>query len=69
MIDRPKIDREAIEAKARQLEEAIDETQQAVRSGAMMAAIGVGAVVALSYVLGQRKGKSSSAHIEIHRLK
>ena len=63
------IDREVIEAKARQLEEAIDETQQAVKSGAMMVAIGVGAVVALSYVLGRRKGKSSSAHIEIHRLK
>ena len=62
------IDREAIEAKARQLEEALVETSESVKSTAMMAALGVGVVVVVAYLLGRRKGKKGGARIEIHKL-
>ena len=62
------IDREAIEAKARQLEDALSETRESVKSTAMMAAIGVGAIIIVAYVLGRRKGKRAGARIEIHKL-
>ncbi len=62
------IDREAIEAKARELEDALTETQESVKSTAMLAAIGVAAIVAIAYVMGRRKGKRSGARIEIHKL-
>jgi hypothetical protein len=63
------IDREQLEAKARQLEDAIGQTQKAVKSGAMMVVIGVGAAVAVAYFLGRRKGSARSARIEIRKLK
>ena len=62
------VDREAIEAKARELEEALTETQEAVKSTAMMAAIGVAVALVLVYFFGKRKGKKAGARIEIHKL-
>ena len=62
------IDREAIEAKARQLEEAIAETQESLKSKAMIAAIAAGAIVIAAYLLGRRRGKRGGARIEIHKL-
>ena len=62
------IDRADIEAKAKQLEDALTQTQESVKSAAMMTAIGVGAVVVLAYFMGRRKGKKGAAKIEIHRL-
>ena len=62
------IDREAIEAKARQLEGALVETRESVKSTAMMAALGVGVIVVIAYLLGRRKGKKGGARIEIHKL-
>jgi len=62
------IDREAIETKARQLEEALVETRESVKSTAMMAALSVGVVVVIAYLLGRRKGKKGGARIEIHKL-
>ena len=64
----PMIDREAIEAKARELEDALGQTQESLKSAAMMAAVGVGAIVAIAYWMGRRKGKKSGARIEIHKL-
>ena len=62
------IDRGAIEAKARQLEDALSETRESLKSTAMLATIGVGLVVLIAYLLGRRKGKKSGARIEIHKL-
>ena len=62
------IDRKALEAKARQLEEALVETRESVKSTSMVAALGAGVVMVVAYLLGRRKGKKGGARIEIHKL-
>ncbi len=62
------IDRDAIEAKARQFEDALSETKESVQSVAMMAAAGVTVIILVAYLLGRRRGKRSGARIEIHKL-
>lgn len=63
------IDRQAIEDKAKQLEDALVQTQESVKNGAMLTAIGVGAVIAVAYFMGRRGGKRKGrARVEIHRL-
>lgn len=62
------IDRDAIEAKARQFGDALSETKESVQSVAMMAAAGVTVIILVAYLLGRRRGKRSGARIEIHKL-
>ncbi len=62
------IDRADIEAKAREIEEAITEAGESMRSTATMTTIGLLAAVTIAYLAGRRRGRSKSARIEIHRL-
>ncbi len=63
------IDRAALEAKARQLEEAVNETQESLKSKAALAAVAVGVVIVGAYLMGRRKGKKTGgARVEIHKL-
>ena len=62
------IDREAIEAKARELEDAINQAGESARSTTTMTALGLLAAVAVAFLAGRRRGKSKGARIEIHRL-
>ena len=62
------IDRDAIEAKARELEEAINEVGESARSTTTMTALGVLAALVAAFLAGRRRGRSKGARIEIHRL-
>ena len=62
------IDRQAIEDKARELEEALDETQESLKSAALLGAVGVAVIIVVAYLLGRRRGKKAGARIEIHKL-
>ncbi len=62
------IDRDAIEAKAREIEEALTEAGESVRSTAALTTVGILTAVAVAYLAGRRRGRSKSARIEIHRL-
>ena len=62
------IDRDTIEAKARELEEAISQAGESARSTATMATLGVLAAVVTAFLAGRRRGRSKGARIEIHRL-
>ena len=65
----PRITREDIETKLRQLKGDADEVAQANKTnGLMVAALGAVVVIALAYFLGRRKGKKRSAFVEIRRL-
>lgn len=65
----PRITREDIETKLRQLKGDTDEVvEQNKTSGLVVAAIGVVVVIALAYFLGRRRGKKKSAFVEIRRL-
>lgn len=62
------VERADLEAKLREIQEAVDETKRSA------AGIGVAAVAAavllllIVYLLGRRKGKQGSARLEIYRL-
>ena len=67
--DTPRITREDIETKLRQLKGDTDEVvEQNKTNGIIAAVIGGVVVIALAYFLGRRRGKKKSAFVEIRRL-
>jgi hypothetical protein len=57
-----------IEAKARELEAAIDETKDAAQNTAVIAGVVVAAIVLVAFLVGRRRGKRSKAVVEIYRV-
>lgn len=57
-----------IEAKARELEAALDETRESAQNTAVVAGVVVAVVIALAFLVGRRKGKRSKALIEVYRV-
>ncbi|MFP3913478.1 MAG: hypothetical protein ACLFWM_01265 [Actinomycetota bacterium] len=57
-----------IEAKAREIQDALEETKESAQNTAVIAGVVIAVVVLLSFVLGRRKGKKSKAVIEVYRL-
>jgi hypothetical protein len=65
----PRITREDIESKLRQLKGDTEQVAQAQKTNGIIAAvIGGIALVALVYFFGRRSGKKKSAFVEIRRL-
>ena len=65
----PRITREDIETKLRQLKGDTDEVIESNKTnGLVIAAVGGLVVIALAYFLGRRRGKKKSAFVEIRRL-
>lgn len=65
----PRITREDIETKLRQLKGDTEETAREQKTnGIIVAVLGGVALIALAYFLGRRKGKKKSAFVEIRRL-
>lgn len=62
------IERRDIEAKARELEEAVFEAGEAMRSTAVKKGLGAAAALAAVFLAGRRRGRSRGARIEVHRL-
>ena len=63
------IDRNQIEAKARQLEEAIGETKQSVQNTAVLAGVAIVAVVAIAFMVGKRRNRPGKTVVEVYRVK
>lgn len=57
-----------IEAKAREIQDALEETRESAQNTAMLAGVAVAVVVLLAFVWGRRKGKRSQAVIEVYRV-
>lgn len=62
------VSRDDIEAKARQLVDAVDETKESVRNKAVIAAIAVGVVVAGAFIIGRRRGSRNKTVVEVYRV-
>ena len=62
------LSREDIEAKARQLVDAVDETKESVRNKAMIAAIAVAVVVVAAFIIGRRRGSRNKTVVEVYRV-
>lgn len=62
------VSREDIEAKALELVGAVDETKEQAKNTAILGAVAVAGLVALSFVVGRRRGKRNKTVVEVYRV-
>jgi hypothetical protein len=62
------ISRSDIEAKARELVGAVDETRESVKNTAMLAGIAVAGIIAAAFVMGRRRGSRNKTVVEVYRV-
>lgn len=62
------ISRVDIEAKARQLVAAVDETKESAQDKAVLGAIAVAAVVVGAFLIGRRRGSQNKTLVEVYRV-
>jgi len=66
---RPRITRDDLEAKFRELQSEVEVVEDEARNYALVAAVGaVVVVVAVAFLLGRRKGRKRGTVVEIRRL-
>lgn len=63
------VQRADIEAKAKEIEAALQETKESAQNTAVLAAVAVVVVVLIAYILGNRKGKAGKTLVEVYRVK
>jgi LPXTG-motif cell wall-anchored protein len=57
-----------IEAKAREIQDALEETKESAQNTAVIAGVAVALLILVAFVFGRRKGKRSRAVIEVYRV-
>ncbi|HLF42653.1 MAG TPA: hypothetical protein VJA46_03880 [Acidimicrobiia bacterium] len=62
------ISRDDIEAKARQIVSAIDETKESAKNTAVLAGVAIAVVVVIAFVMGRRRGRRSKTLVEVYRV-
>lgn len=62
------ITRDDLEAKARELVDAVDETKSSVQDKAMIGVIAVAVVIAAAFVIGRRRGSRNKTVVEVYRV-
>lgn len=60
--------KEDVEAKARQLQDALRETGDSFKNTAVLAAVAVVAVVAIAFLMGRRRGKRGKTVVEVYKI-
>ena len=63
------VQRADIEAKAKEIEAALQETKESAQNTAVLAGVAVIVVVLIAYLLGNRKGKAGKTLVEVYRVK
>lgn len=62
------LSRHDLEAKARELIDAVDETKASARNLAILGALAIGAVVVGAFVIGRRRGSRNKTVVEVYRV-
>jgi hypothetical protein len=57
-----------IEAKARQITDAINETKESAQNTAVLAGVAVLAFIGVAYLLGRRRSRGGKALVEVYRI-
>ncbi len=57
-----------IEAKARELADAVEATRQSARDTAVLAGVAIAILVVVAFVMGRRRGKRNKALVEVYRV-
>jgi len=63
------IERNDIEAKARQIETALAETKESAQNTAVLAGVAIIVAVLIAFLMGRKKGKGGKAIVEVYRVK
>ncbi len=63
------VQRADIEAKAKEIEAALQETKESAQNTAVLAGVAVIVIVLIAYILGNRKGKAGKTLVEVYRVK
>ncbi len=61
------VERAEIEAKAREIEQALVETKENAQEKAVLVAVAVVVIIAVAFLLGRRRGKKGAAYIEVFK--
>lgn len=62
------ITRQDIEAKANEIVAAVNETKESAKNTAVIAGVIVAALIALSFILGRRRGSRNKTLVEVYRV-
>ena len=62
------VERADIESKVRELEAAVIDTKEGLKSRAVLMALGVVALIAVAFLLGRRRGAPGGAVVEVYEL-
>lgn len=62
------VSRDDIEAKARQLVDAVDETKESVQNKAVILAVAAALVVLVAFIVGRRRGSRNKTVVEVYRV-
>jgi len=62
------ISRDDIEAKARQIVSAIDETKESAKNTAVLAGVAIAIVVVIAFFYGRRRGSRNKTLVEVYRV-
>jgi hypothetical protein len=62
------ISRDDIEAKVRQIVDAIDETKESAKNTAVLAGVAIAIVVVIAFIYGRRRGSRNKTLIEVYRV-
>lgn len=57
-----------LEAKAREIQAALEETKESAQNTAVMAGVAIAVVVGLAFLMGRRRGRRSKAVVEVYRV-
>lgn len=57
-----------IEAKAREIQAALDETRESAQNTAVVAGVVIAVFIAAAFLMGRKRGKRSKAVIEVYRV-
>jgi hypothetical protein len=62
------ISREDIEAKAREIVAAVDQTTESAKDTAVLAAVVVAALIGAAWIFGRRRGSRNKTLVEVYRV-
>ena len=62
------VSRADIEAKARQLVDAVDETKESVQNKALILVAGAALVLVAAFIMGRRRGSRNKTVVEVYRV-
>lgn len=62
------ITRDDIEAKAREIYDAVDDTRESAKNTAVLAGVAIAVAVGIAFIVGRRRGSRNKTVVEVYRV-